>query len=1039
MPSEGLTSRSEEGGDGWLDILTSRWNLYDDRPSDSMQRQDRQTAEQLPDLDGPDVIGDRIKDFRRRHGMDADDFDVNQRLQLVRQNYEAREAEKTSELLHPDTIPGTRWVSLGPTNGAGRMTAIAVHPTISGTIYAGAAGGGVWKSTDSGVSWVPLTDSITDLSVGALAIAPSSPNTIYLGTGEGNQNGDGIPGIGLLKSTDGGQTWQFPSSVVATNFSKISVHPTNSQELVIGTDSGAYRSTNGGQTWTGAMQGFHRVFDIVRHPSSPQVLYATDRSTGILKSTDGGLTWVAKNNGLPAAFPDRMSIAINQSNPLILFAAGATQDGISHIYKTIDGGETWLDLPGISADPNLQRFFGYQSYYDNTITISPSEPNTVIAGGVFYVKTTDGGATWATTFQCTNSCVHVDAHDLQYQGATLYIANDGGIWSTNDNGQSSTNRNAGLVTRQYYTVANDPVNRNRIFGGTQDNGTNRRLDTSSSNWTSPLGGDGFDCAVNPNSPETAYGTIQYGLIFRTYNAGTTPYFETDITPNYPPGELAAPTGGFYNHLTMDPNNPSVLYTGSYRVWRTTDGGDSWSPLPTTVTNGYTWPMYGPALVMVAPSDSNVLFVIVPCGTCTAYFRSTNGGTTWVGLPATGLPEIGAIFGGREIDPHDPNIIYLTSYFANTSPHVYMSTDGGASWVPRGNGLPAFSTHVIRVDPTDSNVLFCGTDVGVYRSTDRGLNWTRFGTGLPAVSVYDIRIMADGSTVRVATHGRGMWELQIPRVKFDFDGDSKSDLSIFRPAQGEWWVSKSSNGGNFATQFGTSTDTVVPADFTGDGKTDVAYWRPSTGFWYVLRSEDFTFYAFPFGAGGDVPVPADFDGDGKADAGVFRPSAATWYISRSSGGTTIQQFGLTTDKPVPADYDGDGKADLSVYRPTGANGAEWWISKSSGGTFATQFGSSTDKAVPADYTGDGKADVAFWIPSTGQWFILRSEDLTYYAFPFGGSGDAPVPGDYDGDGKMDAAVFRPSNSTWYANRSTAGVLIQQFGQAGDVPLPNAFVR
>ncbi len=280
---------------------------------------------------------------------------------------------------------------------------------------------------------------------------------------------------------------------------------------------------------------------------------------------------------------------------------------------------------------------------------------------------------------------------------------------------------------------------------------------------------------------------------------------------------------------------------------------------------------------------------------------------------------------------------------------------------------------------------------------------------------------------------------VVRTPFDFDGDSKSDLSIFRPAQGEWWVSKSSNGGNFATQFGTSTDTVVPADFTGDGKTDVAYWRPTTGFWYVLRSEDFTFYAFPFGAGGDVPVPADFDGDGKADAGVFRPSAATWYISRSSGGTTIQQFGLTTDKPVPADYDGDGKADLAVYRPTGANGAEWWISKSSGGTFATQFGSSTDKAVPADYTGDGKADIAFWIPSTGQWFILRSEDLTYYAFPFGGSGDAPVPGDYDGDGKTDAAVFRPSNSTWYANRSTAGVLIQQFGQAGDLPLPNAYVR
>ncbi len=279
-----------------------------------------------------------------------------------------------------------------------------------------------------------------------------------------------------------------------------------------------------------------------------------------------------------------------------------------------------------------------------------------------------------------------------------------------------------------------------------------------------------------------------------------------------------------------------------------------------------------------------------------------------------------------------------------------------------------------------------------------------------------------------------------KAPFDLDGDRKTDVSIYRPSLGQWWHSRSSDGGNRALTFGTSTDTIVPADYTGDGRTDVAFWRPSTGFWFVLRSEDFSFYSFPFGAAGDVPVPADYDGDGKADAALFRPSTLTWFIARSSGGTTITGFGIAGDLPTVADYDGDGKADIAIYRPNAVGGAQWWIQRSSNlSVFATQFGASTDKTVVGDYTGDGKADIAFWRPSTGFWNILRSEDFSFFAFPFGTTGDVPSPGDYDGDGKFDATVFRPSNSTWYANRSTAGVLIQQFGITGDLPLPSAYVR
>ncbi len=279
-----------------------------------------------------------------------------------------------------------------------------------------------------------------------------------------------------------------------------------------------------------------------------------------------------------------------------------------------------------------------------------------------------------------------------------------------------------------------------------------------------------------------------------------------------------------------------------------------------------------------------------------------------------------------------------------------------------------------------------------------------------------------------------------RAPFDFDGDGKTDIGIFRPLGGasEWWINRSSTGVTFALQFGASTDRITPADYTGDGKADIAFFRPSTGEWYVLRSEDFSFFALPFGTNGDIPVPADYDADGKADFAVFRPSSVTWFISQSAGGPTqIVQFGLLGDQPVVADYDGDRKADIGIIRAA-AGGAEWWIQRSTAGLLAMQFGANTDKAVQGDYTGDGKADVAIWRPSDGNWLIVRSEDFSFFGFPFGTNGDVPSPGDYDGDGKFDATVFRPSNVTWFIGRTTAGTQIVQFGSPGDRPIPNAFV-
>jgi hypothetical protein len=278
-----------------------------------------------------------------------------------------------------------------------------------------------------------------------------------------------------------------------------------------------------------------------------------------------------------------------------------------------------------------------------------------------------------------------------------------------------------------------------------------------------------------------------------------------------------------------------------------------------------------------------------------------------------------------------------------------------------------------------------------------------------------------------------------RTHFDFWGDSKADLSIFRPSTGEWILGDSSApNALYRYTFGLPTDIMVPADFNGDRTTDIAVFRPSDGTWYIYDRATGSYSATQFGSNGDIPAPADFDGDGRADLAVFRPSNGLWYILRtSSGEVEITQFGKLGDLPVAADYDGDRKADLAIWRP---ELGQWWIRRSSDGSiWAGTFGIATDKAVPGDHTGDGKADIAIYRPSNGNWYVLRSEDYSYYSFPFGLEGDVPVPADYDADGIIDPAVFRPSNSTWYIKRSALSVMTVQFGSPGDVPTPSAFVR
>lgn len=277
-----------------------------------------------------------------------------------------------------------------------------------------------------------------------------------------------------------------------------------------------------------------------------------------------------------------------------------------------------------------------------------------------------------------------------------------------------------------------------------------------------------------------------------------------------------------------------------------------------------------------------------------------------------------------------------------------------------------------------------------------------------------------------------------RRPFDYDGDGRTDHSVFRPSQGAWYVQKSQQG-FFGMLFGFASDKIAPADFDGDGKTDIAVFRPADSTWYVANSSNGTYTAYRFGLATDLPTPADYDGDGRADFSVFRPSNGTWYRQNSSNGSFYaQQFGANGDVPTVGDWDGDGKADLAIWRPS--NG-EWYQFKSQTNTVSGErFGFSTDKLAYADYDGDGRMDLAIFRPSDRIFYIKRSQTSTYTAFVFGLSTDIPTPGDYDGDGRADLSVFRPSDGNWYRQNSSNGSFNAfQFGLNGDKPTPTAYLN
>ena len=707
------------------------------------------------------------------------------------------------------------WVNLGPTKANFATNYVTLDVTDSGrpqsivvngsTLYVASAMGGVWKSTDSGSTWTPLSESLPSLSDGSLAMDPNNSSILYLGLGDPF---DGT-GIGLVKSTDGGATWSSPVFLGnETTIQDVVVDPSNSSIVLAATNDGLYRSTNAGasfgqvaidtgdgvspRVWSIASTGVGQfALSLEGNPA------ATSGTTDgqVWTSTDDGASWTQATGMTKPSGVGRITLAPAPSQPQTLYAMAAVPnyygtDDLADIFKSTDGGQTWtaLNVNGTLkqfTNPNADVTYvgdllNGQGWYNQMVAVDPSDPNTAYFGGALLIaKTTDGGSTFSEVSnwlaQYSLPYVHADCHTAAFDAnGNLYVGSDGGISKTTDGGVTwDSSLNVGLVDQLVYSVGSSPAAASEVVGGFQDLGTRVR-EAATSTFDQTLGGDGFGSDINRMNGNLMVGSIYFDQIYKSTDAGSTWSSASTGIAEANDGNSAP----FYTKIVPWRGDASgaTLYTFSdTKVYRTTDYATTpWSALPTAATSTGAIRNVG-----IAPSSAGDVGVVASGG---RVLLSQDGGSTWT--QAASPPNNQLSLSYISYDPTDPSTIYVASVApTQNASHLWKSTDAGTSWTSidgyggSANGFPTgVPVNVVEVDPQTPSTIYAGTQLGLYRSTDGGATWSVFGTGMPRVSVDDIYISPDDSIIRAATYGRGFWELTY-RAANDFSiGATRSTLS-----------------------------------------------------------------------------------------------------------------------------------------------------------------------------------------------------------------------------------------------------------------------
>ncbi len=699
-------------------------------------------------------------------------------------------------------VPGSTWANIGPTNAtvikngsstlnnvadSGRPVEIIVDPSNVNTVYLATAGGGLWKTLDGGVSWQAKSDTLGSLSVGALAMDPTNSQTLYMGLGDPF---DGT-GLGLVKSTNGGETWGSPVYLgSATSIRDLIVSATNSSIVLAATDTGLFRSTDGGASFSPVtlatgVAATPVAWDLenigtnsfgVTLEANPAATTGTTAGQ-FWRSTDNGATWTQASPTVTGGI-GRMSIASAPSNRAVVYAMAAkplatTASDLAEIFRSTNGGTTWTALGATNrkaryANTNTESsapstILNGQGWYNHMLVVHPTDSNTFFFGGALLLAKGVVSGTTTTYRQMSNwlaqftlPYVHADMHAAAFaSNGTFYVGSDGGIFKSTDFGTTWTDDlNVGIASHLIYSVGSSPAAPDAVIGGFQDNGTRVRV-TNTNTYNQYLGGDGFGSHIHKTNGNQMLGSLYYARIFKSTNGGST--FATASTGITESNNSS--TAPFITHITAwegDATGNTVFTHVNLKAYKSTNYATSWTAMGTTGL-----PTTGFGIRNIDVAASNVNHVGLSASGGKVYF-TTNGGTSWVAGGT--LPNNGLSINTIAYDRTNPSVIYVGSVAPDgTKSHLWKSTNGGTSFASidgAGSGFPTgVPVNEVTTDPGASNVVYAATHLGVYKSIDSGATWVRFGSGLPLVNTTDFYISPASDRMRVSTFGRGFWELR----------------------------------------------------------------------------------------------------------------------------------------------------------------------------------------------------------------------------------------------------------------------------------------